>query len=164
MDYIDDNRRRAIEAFPSHFNCDNLLAREYNWGEPVDHLDAPFDVILVSDCILPKLYPIEILIAAVRAVMHAESKAYFSYEHRVFPEYDPRVEFKRLLEKYDLEMVSVPIEEQDEVYSCDDIEIWLVTMKSLSGSASVGRGEKEMYNADENLLIFSHSDLLQPTT
>lgn len=105
------------------------MVKEYNWGESIDHLDAPFDIILVSDCVLPKLYPIEILVAAVKAVMHIGSKAFFSYEHRIFPDYDPRSEFRRLLEKYELEMEVVPIEEHDEMYCFEDIEIWMVTVK-----------------------------------
>ena len=40
----------------------NIVIKEFNWGESVAHLSPPFDIILVSDCILPKLYPIEPLI------------------------------------------------------------------------------------------------------
>lgn len=39
----------------------------YDWGGDLDWFheqDIPFDVILISDCVLPKLYPIEPLIKA----------------------------------------------------------------------------------------------------
>lgn len=35
---------------------------EYDWGHDTSHLNPPFDVVIVSDCILPKLYPIEPLV------------------------------------------------------------------------------------------------------
>lgn len=41
---------------------DLLVIAEYNWGEGIGHLGAPFDLVLVSDCVLPKLYPIEPLV------------------------------------------------------------------------------------------------------
>ncbi len=34
----------------------------YDWGETPTHLSPPFDLVLISDCVLPKLYPIEPLI------------------------------------------------------------------------------------------------------
>ena len=43
-------------------NREKLIVAEYNWGENISHLGAPFDVVLVSDCVLPKLYPIEPLV------------------------------------------------------------------------------------------------------
>lgn len=41
---------------------DNVIVAEYNWGMDFSHLKAPFDIVLVSDCVLPKLYPIEPLV------------------------------------------------------------------------------------------------------
>ena len=40
----------------------------YDWGGDDDHLAPPFDVIIVSDCVLPKLYPIEPLVDAMKAL------------------------------------------------------------------------------------------------
>jgi ribosomal protein L11 methylase PrmA len=45
----------------------NITIVEYNWGENVAEVmlaneNKDFDYIFVSDCVLPKLYPIEILI------------------------------------------------------------------------------------------------------
>jgi len=39
-----------------------VLIQPYLWGESAIHLHPPFDIIFVSDCILPKLYPIEPLV------------------------------------------------------------------------------------------------------
>jgi hypothetical protein len=143
LTYMEDNKRSAIAAFPDIFSDDNLLVREYNWGESTDHLGAPFDIVLVSDCVLPKLYPIEMLVSAVRAVMGETSVAFFSYEHRVYPLFDPRDEFKRLLDKYGMQMVVIPLDEQDPVYSCDDIELWRVTLVSSSAATSTSSTSKE---------------------
>jgi predicted nicotinamide N-methyase len=35
---------------------------EFDWDASPSHLNPPFDLILVSDCVLPKLYPIEPLV------------------------------------------------------------------------------------------------------
>lgn len=35
---------------------------QYDWGASAAHLKPPFDIVLVSDCVLPKLYPISPLI------------------------------------------------------------------------------------------------------
>lgn len=86
---------------------------------------------------------------AVSAVMGPASVALFSYEHRPFPDYDPRQvqlhrsiylnycdskiytarvlqEFRRLALKYSLEVRTIPLAEHDAVYSMDDIELWEV--------------------------------------
>jgi len=43
--------------------CKNdIEVKIYDWGMAINHLEPPFDFILVSDCVLPKLYPIEMLI------------------------------------------------------------------------------------------------------
>jgi hypothetical protein len=43
-------------------NPDKIHIELYDWGEPCGHLNPPFDIVLVSDCVLPKLYPIEPLV------------------------------------------------------------------------------------------------------
>jgi len=48
--------------------CKGLIERDLvevmplEWGEGSENINPPFDVILVSDCILPKLYPMEPLV------------------------------------------------------------------------------------------------------
>ena len=53
-----------IEMCREQFQLDasSMAYREYEWEQPADHLAPPFDLVLVSDCVLPKLYPIEPLI------------------------------------------------------------------------------------------------------
>jgi predicted nicotinamide N-methyase len=41
---------------------DRIRMAEYDWGHDTSHLQPPFDIVIVSDCILPKLYPIEPLV------------------------------------------------------------------------------------------------------
>lgn len=98
--------------------------REYSWGD--GSLKETFDVVLVSDCVLPKLYPITPLMAAMNELMGADSVAIVSYEHRYFPDFDPRDNFRGLAKNRGLFVREVPISEQDPVYSVDDIEIWEV--------------------------------------
>jgi predicted nicotinamide N-methyase len=44
--------------------------REYSWGDTPRFVEIPFDIILVSDCVLPKLYPIEPLIEVRQLLKH----------------------------------------------------------------------------------------------
>lgn len=104
---------------------DVITVREYWWGDGSFH-DETFDVILVSDCVLPKLYPIAPLVTAIDDLMGTDSIAILSYEHRYFPDYDPRDKFRDLAKERGLTVRVIPLSEQDPVYSVDDIEIWEV--------------------------------------
>ena len=112
----------------------SITIHEYEWGCNIDHLHAPFDIILVSDCILPKLYPIEPLISAVKNVMNNHSIALFSYEHRTYPFFDPRNEFKRICKLYGLIVKVIPLSKHHKDYNCDEIELWEVTMMDDTGN------------------------------
>lgn len=56
--------KENIEAAISGCNLssDRVILKEYSWGEDTADLSPPFDMVLVSDCVLPKLYPIEPLV------------------------------------------------------------------------------------------------------
>lgn len=129
--------------------CD-LYIKTYEWGENIVFLlppegedspkaessYAPFDMVLVSDCILPKLYPIEPLVDALSRLLAATTRsgkspfALISYEHRPYPDYDPRDEFERLAMIRGLRVTTVPITEHHRDFCCDDIEIWEVTVSN----------------------------------
>jgi len=111
----------------SIFNCP-IVVEKYWWGVgTVTGGNDNCDIVLVSDCVLPKLYPIAPLVDALDQFLQSpQALAVLSYEHRWYPEYDPRDEFRRLAAIKSLGVETVPMEEQDEVYSTDDIEIWLV--------------------------------------
>ena len=56
---------------------------EYWWGS--DTLPkSSFDIVLVADCILPKLYPMEPLVAAISYLLAPTGVCFVSYEHRVW--------------------------------------------------------------------------------
>ena len=61
MPLLKENANLYSLAF-SPTNSSNISIELYEWGADTDHLGLPFDFILVSDCVLPKLYPIEILV------------------------------------------------------------------------------------------------------
>ena len=126
----------------------------YDWGGDDAHLaPLPFDVVLVSDCILPKLYPIEPLVAALCALTEPRSSSVreseefvsapviiMSYEHRTWKDFDPRDRFDELAAAAGLCKRVVPHAEHDHVYQADDIEIW------------------ELYRASNNTVPSSLSD------
>ena len=58
---------------------------EYNWGEADAHLSPPLDLVIVSDCLLPKLYPIEPLVQALDKLSGPDTLVIVSYEHRSGP-------------------------------------------------------------------------------
>ena len=120
-----DNVTHNAHYIPS----DTIDVREYWWGD--GSISHTFDVVLVSDCVLPKLYPIAPLVEAIDELCHANSVAILSYEHRYFPDYHPRDKFRDLCETRGLEVRIVPLSEQDPVYSVDDIELWEVRRQNL---------------------------------
>jgi predicted nicotinamide N-methyase len=89
--------------------------------------ETAFDLVLVSDCVLPKLYPIEPLVQALdELLVKPSAMALLSYEERYYPEYDPKERFCELARQYNLTVETIPRAEHDPVYSVDDIEIWRV--------------------------------------
>lgn len=117
-----------------------IKVRKYLWGDgtmleelkfmkddngiSIDH--HRFDIILVSDCVLPRLYPIQPLVDAIDELTGPRTVTYLSYEYRYYPEYDPKEFFVTAAREKGLCVKSVPIEEQHSIYSVDDIEIWEV--------------------------------------
>ena len=75
---------------------------------------------------LPKLYPIAPLVAAIDDLLDVDGVAILSYEHRYYPDYDPRVHFVELAKARNLVVETIPLVEHDPVYSVEDIEIWKV--------------------------------------
>jgi len=111
----------------SNYNSTTNGGGDDDDGAPIknDH-HHHYDIILVSDCVLPKLYPIAPLVDAIDELSGPESVAYISYEERYYPEYDPKEYFRTLAEGKGLEVTVVPMEEQHPIYSVEDIEIWEV--------------------------------------
>ena len=64
-------------------------------------------------------------------MMNINTIALFSYEHRPFPEYDPRQEFKRLAFTYGLQVRVIPLQDHHPIYSCEDIELWEVFYEKM---------------------------------
>jgi len=93
--------------------------------------EASFDILLISDCVLPKLYPIEPLIDALDECMTASTIAIVTFEYRYFPKYDPKTFFFDLASKRGFHVRQVPLEEQHSIYSVDDIEVWEIRKKDL---------------------------------
>lgn len=119
-----------------------IHVQQYWWGSGTIHFDSDLDgkpdpdniVVLVSDCVLPKLYPIAPLVDALDELLPRfpetiNCSAILSYEHRYFPDYDPRDKFRELCQVKGLQVTVIPLEEQDPVYSVEDIEIWQVVRR-----------------------------------
>jgi len=102
-----------------------ITTKKYWWGD--GSLVNACDVVLVSDCVLPKLYPIAPLVKALKELMTSSSVAIVSYEHRHYQLFHPSEKFRELCLLAGLVVRPVPVEEQHDLYEVDDIELWLVT-------------------------------------
>ena len=112
-----------------NYDSNSLVARfsvqEYWWGSGTLGV-ARFDVVLVADCILPKLYPVEPLVTAIAELLKPAGVCLVGYEHRTWHEFDPRDRFRELCEEKGLEVARVEEERMDDVYRGEDIEIWSI--------------------------------------
>lgn len=138
-----DNIREAAQelgetdnTFPLRIRGCPVFTQLYWWGKGTIDSEHPCDVVLVSDCVLPKLYPIAPLVEALHQLLcppmaesNANAVAFLSYEYRYFPEYDPKEEFIQLCDEKDLEVCAVPSSEQHSIYSLEDVEIWKVSAR-----------------------------------
>jgi len=111
-------------------NCP-IYTQKLWWGEDSLHEEhgnaEAYDVILVADCVLPKLYPIAPLVQVIdELLVKPEAVAILSYEHRYYPDYHPREKFEELAKERGLVVSIIPHEEYDPIYSVDDIQIWHV--------------------------------------
>ena len=88
------------------------------------------NIILVSDCVLPKLFPIPPLIQTLVECMGPNTKAYLSYEDRYFELYNAKAYFWKLAQQAGLTVKEIPRKEHHDVYQAEDIEIWEVSKPS----------------------------------
>lgn len=110
---------------------DIIKVQTYWWGDG-SMKDEDCDVVVVADCVLPKLYPIAPLVQAIdELLVSTTSVAILSYEYRYYPEYDPGNKFRELAIARGLQVVSISQEKMDPIHRVDDIEIWHVKRKLL---------------------------------
>lgn len=125
----------------------------YDWGMKDDDLSPPVDIILVSDCVLPKLYPIEPLVDAIDRLSGPDTVTIMSYEHRHYQAFDPRRKFEELAAARGLVKTEISQAQQHPIFSADDIEIWEVRRRrcddptskdqSNTGGVAIRRAEEE---------------------
>lgn len=113
----------------------------YDWGMDDDQLSPPVDVVLVSDCVLPKLYPIEPLVDAIDRLSGPDTVTIMSYEHRHYQAFDPRRRFEELAAAKGLVKVDIPQARQHPIFSADDIEIWEVRRRQQQAQQSRQAGD-----------------------
>lgn len=117
---------KASDATTAGVACGEIRVLTYDWGKDDASLSPPVDIVLVSDCVLPKLYPIEPLVDAIDRLSGPDTVTIMSYEHRHYPEFDPRRRFEELAAAKGLVKTVIPQARQHPIFSADDIEIWEV--------------------------------------
>lgn len=60
---LEENKKLFCDNAGSSFDPNDIDVQVYDWTEKPDaKMRLPFDLVLVSECVLPKLYPIDLLI------------------------------------------------------------------------------------------------------
>ena len=124
----DDTNRVSVDVKAKTIQNCPIHVQKYWWGAGSIQGGNHADLLLVADCVLPKLYPMGPLVNALAELLTHDphAVAILSYEYRYYPDFDPATEFRRLCQAKGLVVTSIPLSEQDDVYSVDDIEIWHV--------------------------------------
>lgn len=115
----------------------NVEVESYMWGTqpsasiiPRDATDREYpNLILVSDCILPRLYPIEPLVDALALLSKSHTKILISYEHRYYEHFHPKQKFWELMSAQSFAIRVLDDDEYHPHYRADDIEIWELSRK-----------------------------------
>lgn len=102
-----------------HHRDDNQQQEEQRRAYP--------DLILVSDCILPRLYPIEPLVDALAMLSGERTRVLISYEHRYYHHFDPKARFWALMRERGFALRELDEREYHPHYRAGDIEIWEIT-------------------------------------
>lgn len=102
----------------------------YEWGHsPPCSLILPSenvypDLILVSDCILPRLYPIEPLVEALTLLSKPYTRILISYEHRYYQHFEPKQKFWELMKTKKFLLRVIGANEYHPHFAAADIEVW----------------------------------------
>eukprot|EP00953_Heterococcus_sp_UTEX-ZZ885_P004929 3139-Heterococcus_DN1.PRE.2 len=131
------DQRQLLPLMQRNVDCNNLQqqcsVREFDWDAPaafdaIQHSSTGPCLVIASDCVVPQLYPLEPLVAALTALCTANpaTVALLSYEHRHHEHFHPRSQLTNLLLASGLSLTVIPQQQHDAMYTCDDIEIWEV--------------------------------------
>ena len=114
-----------------------IAVRQYYWGSKSSGLASQsFDVVLIADCILPKLYPVQPLVEAIDDLLGPAGLCLVSYEHRTWFKFDPRERFFELCSERGLSVEAVKDSDMDDKYRGEDIVIWEVRRRAPGGDTS----------------------------
>ena len=107
----------------------------------------PFDVVLVSECVLPKLYPLDPLAAAIDQLTALANPAVgdgdgegmgvgalpdragagplvlVAYEYRYYPKFDPKTKFAALMAEKGFSLKQVPDDAIPRQFRLDDVSV-----------------------------------------
>mmetsp|Transcript_3736 Transcript_3736/g.11585 ORF Transcript_3736/g.11585 Transcript_3736/m.11585 type:complete len:509 (+) Transcript_3736:463-1989(+) len=134
--------RRNLDANKASVARSAVEVHALDWAAPRDSAafsmlrptEEHFDVVLASECVLPKLYPLEPLVACLGAVIGPETVAYVAVELRTWHAFDPKARFFELCRDAGLGCETVPRDALDPDFVADDLEIWQVARSRKSPS------------------------------
>lgn len=111
----------------------SIQVESYEWGalpsEAIIATTSPSeyaypDLILVSDCILPRLYPIVPLVAALDLLAKKHTTILISFEYRYYEHFDAKQRFWEFMLAKGFELRVLEDNEYHPRFKADDIEVW----------------------------------------
>lgn len=81
---------------------DSLIWGSEGTQQFLDRHQQTWDIVIVCECIVPRLYPIEPLVEAIARLCGDGTVVLVGYEHRLYPYYDPRERFQDVMNAHGL--------------------------------------------------------------
>lgn len=107
----------------------NISFHSYYWGNEIDLCMKNTDIVIVSDCVLPKLYPIEPLVAAlVKLCQQRDTIIYMSYEYRYYENFNAKQKFFTCMTQNGFLVSIINFTDMHPTYRAKDIEIWKIVV------------------------------------
>ncbi|KAJ0409021.1 hypothetical protein ATCC90586_005205 [Pythium insidiosum] len=121
---LEANASIARETTNGHVHID---VEAFDWSEqPSDRLRHENgrhpDVILISDCILPKLFPLEPLVNAIDRLCGDHTIVLLSFEYRFYEKFDAKQRFWELLIARGFQIEAISEDLYHPEYRAEDIE------------------------------------------
>lgn len=126
QDLLHINRDLCLRS-QTKIDPESLRICQLDW-EKDSQVDIEPDFILISDCVLPKLYPIQPLVDTISQLCKTTTtRVIMAYEDRYFEQYDAKERFIELMRNVGFQYQLVDPIELHPKYAVDDIQVWQLT-------------------------------------
>ena len=132
---------------------DSLIWGSEGTQQFLDRHQQTWDIVIVCECIVPRLYPIEPLVEAIARLCGDGTVVLVGYEHRLYPYYDPRERFQDVMNAHGLTLhPSHPSVSGVDISALGtsrsphpDMHLWMYVRNAKRGEAENGGEEKSLH-------------------